>query len=97
MAKTKQFEKVLNILRDASPNSVTKEDLATKLGKDVEMYRISTYIWEIKNKAQVDVDVVKDGRKVVGYMLADAVPVPVAENDEAVSEEVEEFADVATA
>lgn len=69
MAKTKQFEKVLEVLRAASPASVSREDLVNKLGGDIEMYRISTYIWEVKNKAGVPVEAVKDGRKVIGWFV----------------------------
>ena len=96
MAKVKQFEKVLGILRDASPKAVSKEDLAAKLGTDVEMYRISTYIWEVKNKAGVPVEAIKDGRKVVGFRVADAttVPAPATETTEVAEGEV---ADAATA
>ena len=96
MAKVKQFEKVLGILQDASPNTVSKEDLAAALGTDVEMYRISTYIWEVKNKAGVPVEAIKDGRKVVGFRVADAttVPAPATEAPE-VTEDV--VADAATA
>ena len=97
MAKVKQFEKVLEILQDAAPNAVTKEDLAGKLGTDVEMYRISTYIWEVKNKAGVPVEAIKDGRKVVGFKITDATTVP-AQATETASEETEvEVADAATA
>ena len=89
MAKVKQFEKVLGILRDASPEAVSKEDLAAKLGTAVEMYRISTYIWEVKNKAGVPVEAVKDGRKVIGFRVASATTVsaPVPEATAVVDEQ----------
>lgn len=96
MAKVKQFQKILDILKEASPNAVTKEELATKLGNDVALYRISTYIWEIKNKAQVDIETVKDGRTVVAFKLASPVAVP-ATNDTEVSSVAVENAEVATA
>jgi len=97
MAKVKQFERVLEVLQNASPKSVSKEDLAAALGKDVEMYRISTYIWEVKNKAGVPVEAIKDGRKVVGFRVVDAttVPAPATETTEVVAED--EVADAATA
>ena len=97
MAKVKQFEKILEVLRDASPKAVSKELLAKTLGGDVAMYRISPYIWEVKNKAGVPVEAVKDGRKVVAFRVADtsAVSAPVAaEASEATDEQV---ADAATA
>ena len=96
MAKVKQFERVLEVRQDASPKTVSKEDLAAKLGKDVAFYRISTYIWEVKNKAGVPVEAVKDGRKVVGFRVAPVatVPAPETETSEAIETKV---ADAATA
>ena len=70
--KIKQFERVLQILRDKAPDSVTKEELEVAL-KDsgVEFYRLPTYMWEIKNKAGVPVESIKDGKRVVAFRLAD--------------------------
>ena len=98
MAKVKQFEKVLEVLKAEAPNAVSKEMLVEKLGGDVVMYRISTYIWEVKNKAGVPIETIKDGRKVVGFKIADSavVPAPVSEEIEVVVEEVETV-DAATA
>ena len=73
MAKTKQFERVLKVLLDASPNIVTKTDLADQLGGEIVMARISTYIWEIKEKAGVPVEVWKVGREVSGYSINEVV------------------------
>ena len=73
MAKTKQFERVLKVLLDASPNIVTKADLADQLGGDIVMSRISTYIWEIKEKAGVPVEAEKTGREVTGYFVNEVV------------------------
>ena len=69
MAKVKQFEKVLKILQDASPAEVSKETLAASLGTDVSMYRISTYIWEVRKQTGVPVEAVKDGRRVTGFKI----------------------------
>ena len=71
MAKVKQFEKVLEAIKAVSPEAITKEDLADVL-KDtgVEFYRLPTYIWEIKNKAGVPLESIKDGRKVVAYRFS---------------------------
>ena len=96
MAKVKQFQKILDILKDASPNAVTKEELVEKLGTDVAMYRISTYIWEVKNKAGVPVETVKDGRTVVAFKIAAPVAVPVTD-DTKVSDTEVEVAEAATA
>lgn len=107
MAKTKQFERVLKVLLDASPNTVTKTDLADQLGGEIVMSRISTYIWEIKEKAGVPVEAEKNGREVTGYsinevvksMVSETVPeetVSVPETDSSETE-MDEEADVATA
>ena len=74
MAKTKNvklkpFEKVLNIMLTGKP--VSKEEIDALLGKEIMMYRISTYMWHIKTNPSANgaIKVVKDGRKVVGYQL----------------------------
>ena len=107
MAKTKQFERVLKVLLDASPNTVTKTDLADQLGGEIVMSRISTYIWEIKEKAGVPVEAEKNGREVTGYSINEVVKRMVSETmpEETVSvpetdsseTEMDEEADVATA
>jgi len=86
MAKVKQFEKVLKILQDASPEEVSKETLAAALGTDVAMYRISTYIWEVRNQTGVPVEAVKDGRRVTGFKI----PVETVEDDAVAASTVEE-------
>jgi hypothetical protein len=54
-----------------SGNVVTREEIDTLLGKEIQMYRISTYMWHIKTNPSANgaIKVVKDGRKVVGYQL----------------------------
>lgn len=89
MAKVKQFEKVLEILMDANGGIVTKDDLVKILGKDIVANRIPTYLWEIKAKSKVPVSVVKSGRKVTGYFIADS-KANVAEIQEPVACESEE-------
>ena len=69
-AKTLQWEKVLKVMLNGEP--VTKESLeAMPEMKDVPLYRLSTFIWRIKVIGGV-VKVVKDGRKVGGYVLTNA-------------------------
>ncbi len=107
MAKTKQFERVLKVLLDASPNTVTKTDLADQLGGEIVMSRISTYIWEIKEKAGVPVEAEKNGREVTGFSINEVVKgiveettpvetVSVPESDSS-TVEIDEESDVATA
>lgn len=63
----KAFEKVLTVLLSGKP--VTKEELTATLGSEIQMYRLSTYIWDIKTHANGIVRVIKDGRKVSAYQL----------------------------
>ena len=51
----KNYEKVLAVLKEANGNTVSLEDLHKKLHGHIVISRISTYIWEIKNKAHFDV------------------------------------------
>lgn len=71
--KLKPFQKVLQVL--ISGNPTTKEELDTLLGKQIQMYRISTYMWHIKTHANGIIRVVKDGRKVSGYQLVNVAEV----------------------
>lgn len=63
-----QWEKVLKVM--LSGNAVNRESLEVMPEmKDVPLYRLSTFIWRIKMTGGV-VKVVKDGRKIAGYQLA---------------------------
>lgn len=65
--KLKPFEKLLTIMVDGDP--VTVEEIDATLGKEIHMYRLSTYIWHIKTFANGTVKVIKDGRKVSAYQI----------------------------
>ena len=65
--KLKPFQKILNML--ISGDVTSKDQINDRLGKEIQMYRISTYIWHIKTQADGIIRVVKDGRRVVGYQL----------------------------
>lgn len=65
--KIKPFEKVLTVMVHGNP--VTLEEFDTLLGKEIYMYRISTYMWHIKTHANGIVKTIKDGRKVVAYQI----------------------------
>ena len=67
--KLKPFEKMLNVMLTGKP--VTKEEFDALLGKEIMMYRISTYVWHIKTISKCVVKVIKDGRKVSAYQLVD--------------------------
>jgi hypothetical protein len=65
--KLKPFQKLLTIMADG--NVVTVEEIDATLGKEIYMYRLSTYIWHIKTNANGVVRALKDGRKVTGYQI----------------------------
>ena len=71
--KLKPFQKLLTVM--ISGKEVSKEQIETLLGKEIQMYRISTYMWHIKTNANGIIKVVKDGRKVSGYQLVNVAEV----------------------
>ena len=71
--KLKPFQKLLTVM--ISGKEVSKDEIDTLLGKEIQMYRISTYMWHIKTNANGIIKVVKDGRKVSGYQLVNVAEV----------------------
>ena len=72
MARTKSgshkpFQKIITLMLNGKP--VTIDEIEQTLGKEIQMYRLSTYIWHIKTRANGAIKTVKDGRKVVAYQL----------------------------
>ena len=65
--KLQPFEKLLTLLE--SGEVVTKQEIDQKLGSEIYLYRISTYIWHVKKFAGGVVKSIKDGRVVVGYQV----------------------------
>jgi hypothetical protein len=65
--KLKPFEKLITVMISGKP--VTVEEIETTLGNEIHMYRLSTYIWHIKEFAGGVVKVIKDGRKVSAYQI----------------------------
>lgn len=65
--KLKPFQKLLTVMISGKP--VTVDEIDTLLGKEIYMYRLSTYMWHIKTQANGIVKAIKDGRKVTGYQL----------------------------
>ena len=61
------FEKLLMLMISGEP--VTKEQMKKKLGKEIVMYRISSYMLNIKMFANGSIKTHKDGRKVLSYQL----------------------------
>ena len=65
--KLAPFQKLLTVMISGNPVMLTEMD--TLLGKEIYMYRISTYMWHIKTNANGVVKTIKDGRKVIGYQI----------------------------
>jgi hypothetical protein len=65
--KLKPFQKLLTIMISGKP--VTVDEIDTLLGKEIYMYRLSTYIWHIKTVSNGVVKAIKTGRKVTAYQL----------------------------
>jgi len=65
--KLKPFEKLITVMITGKP--VTVQEIESTLGNEIHMYRLSTYIWHIKEFAGGVVKVIKDGRKVTAYQI----------------------------
>jgi len=65
--KLAPFQKLLTIMAFNKP--VTLAEIDAVLGKEIHMYRLSTYVWHIKTKANGVVKAIKDGRKVTAYQI----------------------------
>ena len=65
--KLKPFQKLLTVMIGGKPTTV--EEIDALLGKEIQMYRLSTYIWHIKTNADGVVKAIKDGRKVTAYQI----------------------------
>lgn len=63
----KPFERVISVLLSGKP--VTVAMLEKELPVDTRMYRMSSYIWDIKHYANGTIKVTKEGRKVSSYQL----------------------------
>ena len=60
------WQKVLSLMISGEP--VTIQEFESKLGAEIYMYRMSAYIWKMKNFGAV-VKTIKDKRNVVAYQL----------------------------
>lgn len=65
--KLKCFEKVLLLMIDGKP--ITVEEIEQKLGDQIQMYRISNYVWKMKKDLNLVVRHIKDGKNLLGYQL----------------------------
>ena len=65
--KLKPFQKLLTVMISGKPTTI--DEIDALLGKEIQMYRLSTYIWHIKTNADGVVKAIKDGRKVTAYQI----------------------------
>jgi hypothetical protein len=65
--KVAPFQKLLTVMVSGKP--ITIEEIDATLGKEIHMYRLSTYMWHIKVNANGVVKVIKEGRKAVAYQI----------------------------
>ena len=63
----KPFQKLLTVMISGKP--VTVDEIDTLLGKEIYMYRLSTYMWHIKTNANGVIKPIKEGRKCVAYQI----------------------------
>jgi len=71
--KLKPFQKLLTVMISGKP--VTIDEIDATLGKEIYLYRLSTYIWHIKTQANGIVKAIKDGRKVSAYQIVNVAEV----------------------
>ena len=65
--KVAPFQKLMLVM--ATGKAVTVEEIDATLGKEIHMYRLSTYIWLMKTNANAVVKVIKNGRKITAYQI----------------------------
>lgn len=75
MARTKAgdftpYQKLLTLMQEG--DIVTKDEIESKLGNDIYIYKLSTYVWEVKTKTPGVVKVLKNGRTVTGYQITNS-------------------------
>ncbi len=71
--KLKPFQKILTLMISGKP--VTIQEIDDAFGSEIQMYRLSTYMWHIKTNAEGVIKPIKDGRKVTAYQLVNVVVV----------------------
>lgn len=64
--KPRQSEKLLMVLLDGHEASLS--EVETTLGGQIEVYRLSTYLWNLKTEG-ADIRKIKQGRKIMALQL----------------------------
>ena len=65
--KLAPFQKLLLVMQTGKP--VTVDEIDSTLGKEIHMYRLSTYVWLMKTNANAVVKAIKTGRKITAYQV----------------------------
>jgi hypothetical protein len=69
----RKYAKIIKLMESKGGRvEVTDPDLSAILGK--ALYRVASYIWDIKHYAGLDVKAIRNGRKVVAYELVAIAP-----------------------
>ena len=71
--KLAPFQKLMTVM--ASGKAVTIDEIDATLGKEIHMYRLSTYIWLMKTNANAVVKAIKNGRKITAYQIVNVADV----------------------
>jgi len=66
--KIRQYEKILLLLIHAKGAAVTMDEIKQTLGTELEVYKMPTYLWELKKYGAV-VEKTKNGRNIVSLTL----------------------------
>lgn len=71
----RKFAKIIKLMESKGGRvEVTDPDLDAILGK--ALYRVASYIWDIKHYAGLEVKAIRTGRKVVAYELVATASAP---------------------
>ena len=65
--KLAPFQKLMLVMQ--SGKQVTIDEIDATLGKEIHMYRLSTYVWLMKTNANAVVKAIKTGRKITAYQI----------------------------
>jgi len=76
----KQYEKILDLFQSMGSDTLMVAEIKEKLGDEIKMYRLSTYMYDIKKYSKQAIVPIREGKKVMGYKLDQDDRANVAEN-----------------
>jgi hypothetical protein len=65
----KQYEKILDLFQSMGSDTLMVAEIKEKLGDEIKMYRLSTYMYDIKKYSKQAIVPIREGKKVMGYKL----------------------------